>query len=41
MCRCSLVSEYLVAVGLGDVGSWNGEADACMKCDFMVQRLAD
>lgn len=28
MCKCSVVSAYLVAVGLGEVGSWKGDAAA-------------
>lgn len=28
MCRASVVSAYFVAVGLGDVGSVNGDTEA-------------
>jgi len=28
VCKCSVVSAYFVAVGLGEVGSWKGDAAA-------------
>jgi hypothetical protein len=39
VCRASVVSAYFVAVGLGDVGSVNGDTEALIEDEDLRPRL--